>query len=164
MKSITVYSDGGCEGNPGPGGWAAILTYNHHVREISGGSPATTNNRMELQAAVEALRTLHEPCAVEFFTDSQYLRTGISEWLKDWKTRGWKTKAKQPVKNADLWKALDVASAPHHIKWKWVKGHAGHDRNERCDVLAKAEILKIRQHLKLYQLKALLAEFKCGVA
>jgi ribonuclease HI len=160
MKKITLYSDGACEGNPGPGGWAAILMYKQHQREICGGAPATTNNRMELQAAVEGLRALREPCEVEFFTDSQYVRTGISEWLKDWKARGWKTKDKKAVKNEELWRQLDAESAKHEITWKWLKGHAGHEMNERCDLLARTEILKLRQQLKPDQLRALLEEFK----
>jgi ribonuclease HI len=160
MKTVTLYSDGACEGNPGPGGWAAILTYQGHVREISGGSPATTNNRMELQGAVEGLRALKESCEVEFFTDSKYVQSGMSEWLKDWKSRGWRTRDKKAVKNEDLWRALDVASAKHKISWKWLKGHAGHAMNERCDLLARTEILRIRQQLKPEELKALLEDFK----
>ena len=160
MKTVTLYSDGACEGNPGPGGWAAILIYREHVKEISGGSPATTNNRMELQAAVEGLRALKEVCEVEFFTDSKYVQSGISEWVKDWKARGWRTKDKKPVKNEELWRALDVESARHKISWKWVKGHAGHEMNERCDLLARTEVLKIRQQFNTEQLKALLEDFK----
>jgi len=160
MKRVTLYSDGACEGNPGPGGWAAIVTYKHHARETCGGVPATTNNRMELQAAVEGLRTLKEPCEVEFFTDSQYLRTGISELLKEWKARGWRTKNKKAVKNEELWKELDAESAKHEIAWKWLKGHAGHEMNERCDLLARNEILKLRQQFSPDRLKTLLEEFK----
>ncbi|MGO8925763.1 MAG: ribonuclease HI [Limisphaerales bacterium] len=160
MRNVTLYSDGACEGNPGPGGWAAILTYQEHAKEISGGSPATTNNRMELQAAVEGLRALKESCQVEFFTDSKYVQSGISEWLKDWKLRGWRTRDKKPVKNEELWRALDVESAKHKVSWKWLKGHAGHAMNERCDLLARTEILRIRQQFKPEQLKALLEEFK----
>lgn len=160
MKSVTLYSDGACEGNPGPGGWGAILTYQGYVKEISGGSPATTNNRMELQGAVEALRALKEPCEVEFFTDSKYVQSGISEWLKDWKARGWRTKDKKAVKNEELWRELEIESAKHNISWKWVKGHAGHPMNERCDLLARTEILKIRQQFKPEQLKSMLEEFK----
>jgi len=160
MKRVTLYSDGACEGNPGPGGWAAIVTYKQHEREICGGSPATTNNRMELQAAVEGLRALREPCEVEFFTDSQYVRTGISEWLSDWKARGWRTKDKKAVKNEELWKQLDSESTKHQITWKWLKGHAGHEMNERCDLLARNEILKLRQQFAPDQLKTRLEEFK----
>ena len=160
MKKITLYSDGACEGNPGPGGWAVILMYKRHEREICGSAPATTNNRMELQAAVEGLRALREPCEVEFFTDSQYVRTGISEWLRDWKARGWKTKDKKVVKNEKLWKDLDAASSQHHITWKWLKGHGGDEMNERCDLLARTEIAKLRRTFTPDQLKALLEEFK----
>jgi ribonuclease HI len=160
MKKVTLYSDGACEGNPGPGGWAAILTYQQHARKISGGAPATTNNRMELQAAVEGLRALKEPCEVEFFTDSQYVRNGISEWLKDWKARGWRTKDKKAVRNEELWRELDTESVKHQITWKWLKGHAGHAMNEQCDLLAKTEILRIRQQFTPDQLKAKLEEFK----
>jgi ribonuclease HI len=130
------------------------------MKDISGGSPATTNNRMELQAAVEGLRALKEACEVEFFTDSKYVQSGISEWLRDWKVQGWRTKDKKPVKNEDLWRALDAESAKHKITWKWVKGHAGHAMNERCDLLARTEILKLRQQFKPEQLKALLEDFK----
>ena len=157
---MVIHSDGACEGNPGPGGWAAIVSYQAHVKEISGGSPATTNNRMELQAAVEALRALKEPCEVEFFTDSKYVQSGISEWLKLWKTRAWRTKAKKAVKNEDLWRELDTESIRHKISWKWLKGHAGHEMNERCDLLAKTEITKIRKRFKPEQLKSLLEDFK----
>jgi ribonuclease HI len=160
MKNVVLYSDGACEGNPGPGGWAAILTYGPHQKEIAGGVPATTNNRMELTAAVEGLKALKEPCEVEFFTDSQYVQNGISEWLKDWKIRGWKTKDKKAVKNEDLWRELDAESVKHKITWRWLKGHAGHEMNERCDLLARNEILKIRQKFSPEQLKALLEEFK----
>jgi ribonuclease HI len=160
MKKVVLYSDGACEGNPGPGGWAAILTYGQQMREISGGVPATTNNRMELIAAVEGLRALKEPCEIEFFTDSQYVQIGISEWLKDWKSRGWKTKEKKAVKNEELWKQLDAEAAKHKISWKWLKGHAGHEINERCDLLARTEILKIKQQFNPDQLKTFLEEFK----
>ena len=160
MKKVILYSDGACEGNPGPGGWAVVLTYGTHQREICGGVPATTNNRMELMAAVEGLRALKESCEVEFFTDSQYVQNGISEWLKAWKNRGWKTKEKRPVKNEDLWRDLDVEAAKHQMTWSWLKGHAGHEMNERCDLLARNEILKIRQKLSPEQLKTLLEEFK----
>jgi ribonuclease HI len=160
MKKVTLYSDGACEGNPGPGGWAAILTYGQYTKEISGGIPATTNNRMELKAAVEGLKALKEPCEVEFFTDSQYVQTGISDWLKDWKSRGWKTRDKKAVKNEKFWRELDAESAKHHIDWKWLKGHAGHEMNERCDLLARTEIMKIKQQFNPDQLKTFLDEFK----
>src|SRR6266481_1073790 len=160
MKKVVLYSDGACEGNPGPGGWAAILTYGQHQREISGAVAATTNNRMELTAAVEGLKALKEPCEVEFFTDSQYVQNGITEWLKDWKLRGWRTKDKKAVKNEDLWRELDAESAKHKVKWWWLKGHAGDEMNERCDMLARNEILKLRQKLSPDQLKALVDEYK----
>ena len=160
MKAVTIHTDGGCEGNPGPGGWAAVLRHHGHAREISGGEPATTNNRMELRAAIEALRALKEPCAVKIFTDSEYLRNGITQWIKGWKARGWITKDKQPVKNADLWRELDAACARHHVTWGWLKGHAGHADNERCDVLAGAAIQAIRRKHSAGELKAALAAFK----
>jgi ribonuclease HI len=162
VKQVVIHTDGGCEGNPGPGGWAAVLRYGTQTREIFGGEIATTNNRMELTAAIRALQTLREPCAVEMFTDSQYLRKGITEWIAAWKARGWKTKDKQPVKNVDLWQQLDVAAAKHRIEWKWLKGHAGHQDNERCDELAGAEMLKLRRAHSHAELKAALAEFKAA--
>ncbi len=163
MKKVVLYSDGACEGNPGPGGWAVILTYGQHEREIAGGVSATTNNRMELTAAVEGLKALKEPCEVEFFTDSQYVQNGISEWLKDWKVRGWRTKDKKAVKNEDLWRELDSESTKHLMTWRWLKGHAGHEMNERCDLLAKNEILKIRQSYSPEQLKTNLETFRRSV-
>jgi len=163
MKKVTLYSDGACEGNPGPGGWAVVLAWENHQQELSGGTPATTNNRMELQAAVEGLRALSDACEVEFFTDSLYVRNGITEWLKNWKALGWKTKAKQPVKNQDLWKELDAESARHRITWKWLKGHAGHAFNERCDLLARTEVVKVRQQFTPNRLKTLRQEFQSRV-
>ena len=145
MKHVTIHTDGGCEPNPGPGGWAAVLEMDGRIRELSGGAPATTNNRMEMQAAIEALRVLPERSKVELFTDSQYLRKGVCEWLKGWKARGWKTATREPVKNQDLWQQLDQLVAGHTISWRWLKGHAGHKFNERCDVLAAAEIAKLRR-------------------
>ncbi len=145
MKHVTIHTDGGCEPNPGPGGWAAVLEMDGHIRELSGGAPATTNNRMEMQAAIEALRVLPERSKVELFTDSQYLRKGVCEWLKGWKARGWKTATREPVKNQDLWQQLDSLVAGHTISWRWLKGHAGHKFNERCDVLAGVEIAKLRR-------------------
>ncbi len=147
MKLVTIHTDGGCEPNPGPGGWAAVLEMGGDVRELSGGALATTNNRMEMQAAIEALRALPEPSRVELFTDSQYLRKGVCEWLKGWKARGWKTAERQPGKNQDLWQQLDALVAGHTIHWRWLKGHAGHKFNERCDELAGAEIAKVRQSI-----------------
>jgi ribonuclease HI len=159
MKNVVIHTDGGCQGNPGPGGWAAVLTYGEKTKEISGGVPATTNNRMELQAAIEALSALKEPCEVEFFTDSQYVRKGVTEWIWGWKKNGWVTKAKEPVKNADLWRVLDEQSRRHKITWRWLKGHAGHAGNERCDELAGAAIENIRRTHSREQLSAHLAEF-----
>lgn len=138
MKKIRIHTDGGCRGNPGPGGWAAILQYGPHRKEISGAEPATTNNRMELTAAIEALKALKEPCEVEFFTDSDYLRSGISGWIAGWKRNGWRTAEKKPVRNSDLWRSLDAEAARHRIQWRWVKGHSGDAGNERCDQLANA--------------------------
>jgi len=133
---VIIYTDGACRGNPGPGGWGAILKFGDREREISGGELHTTNNRMELMAAIKALEALTRPCKVELHTDSQYVRTGISEWLAGWKKRGWKTAAKEPVKNEDLWRRLDEARARHTVDWRWVKGHNGHPLNERADALA----------------------------
>ena len=160
MKEVTVYTDGGCSGNPGPGGWAAVLIYGERRKEISGGEPATTNNRMELQAAIEALSSLKEPCRVRLYTDSQYVREGISQWLAGWKQRGWRTQDKKPVKNDALWRRLDELAACHHIEWKWLKGHAGHEHNERCDVLAGAQMAAVRQAHSPAQLKELLTRFR----
>lgn len=140
MKKIEIYTDGACRGNPGPGGWGAILRYGNHERELFGGEPQTTNNRMELMAAIEALKTLKEPCEIDLTTDSQYVRKGISEWMTQWKARGWRTAAKQPVKNEDLWRALDEQASRHQIRWHWVKGHSGHKDNERADELANRGI------------------------
>lgn len=159
MKKVLIHSDGGCHGNPGPGGWAAVLVYGKHTRELSGSELATTNNRMELMAAIRALEALKEPCAVEFFTDSEYLRNGITSWLGKWKANGWRTKGKAAVKNAELWRELDVAAARHVIEWKWVKGHAGDAGNERCDQLCQAEIEKIKRTHSRERLQRALAEF-----
>lgn len=145
MKKVTIYTDGACSGNPGPGGWAAILVYNSHRKEISGGAPRTTNNRMELTAAIEALRALREPAEVDLYTDSTYLKRGMSEWLSGWKRNGWKRRSGKrllPVKNADLWRALDRLVARHRVTFHWVEGHAGDPENERCDKLARAAIPK----------------------
>ena len=133
---VLIYTDGACRGNPGPGGWGAILIWNGQEKELCGGELATTNNRMELTAACEALEALNRPCKVELHTDSQYVKTGISEWLRIWKARGWKTTTKKEVKNEDLWRRLDTANQRHEVTWKWVKGHAGHELNERADRLA----------------------------
>ncbi|TPW28703.1 ribonuclease HI [Pararhizobium mangrovi] len=137
MKSVEIFTDGACSGNPGPGGWGAILRYNGTQKELSGGEAATTNNRMELMAAISALEALKTPCEVALYTDSNYLRDGIRSWIDNWKKNGWKTAAKKPVKNAELWQALDAARERHTISWHWVKGHAGHAENERADELAR---------------------------
>ncbi|UNK43717.1 ribonuclease HI [Luteimonas sp. S4-F44] len=138
MKSIEIYTDGACLGNPGPGGWGALLRYRGTERELSGGEPQTTNNRMELMAAIAALEALTEPCRVDLHTDSQYVRQGITEWLANWVRRGWKTAGGGAVKNQDLWQRLQQACQRHEIAWHWVKGHAGHPENERADALATA--------------------------
>ncbi|WP_397420751.1 ribonuclease HI [Phenylobacterium sp.] len=133
---VVIYTDGACSGNPGPGGWGAILMFGEKSREICGGEPDTTNNRMELMAAIQALETLTRPCQVELHTDSQYVMKGISEWIHNWKRRGWRTADNKPVKNDDLWRRLDEARSRHNVQWRWVKGHAGHEHNERADALA----------------------------
>jgi ribonuclease HI len=134
---VVIFTDGACRGNPGPGGWGALLIFGDHEREICGGDAATTNNRMELTAAIEALGALKRPCRVELHTDSQYLRSGITQWLPLWKARGWRTMSKGAVKNDDLWRRLDEARLRHDVDWRWVKGHAGHPLNERADALAR---------------------------
>jgi ribonuclease HI len=142
-KVVHIYTDGACKGNPGPGGWGALLAWNGTERELFGGEPVTTNNRMELTAVIEALSTLKRPCRVLLHTDSQYVQKGITEWIGGWKARGWKTAAKEPVKNVDLWKRLDELVATHHIRWVWVKGHSGHDGNERADKLANKGVASL---------------------
>jgi ribonuclease HI len=137
MKQVIIYTDGACSGNPGAGGWGAMLQCGEVIKELSGGSADTTNNRMELQAAIEALNALKEPCAVALYTDSQYVKNGITEWIKGWQKNGWMNSQKKPVKNADLWQALLEASARHSVQWHWVKGHAGDAGNERADTLAR---------------------------
>lgn len=136
MKSVEAFTDGACRGNPGPGGWGVLLRAGERVKELSGGEPATTNNRMELQAAIEALTALKEPCKVALYTDSVYVRSGITEWLPAWRARGWRTADRKPVKNKDLWVTLADQAARHEVSWHWVKGHAGHPENERADELA----------------------------
>lgn len=135
-KAVEIYTDGACSGNPGPGGWGALLMYGKHEKEICGGEAETTNNRMELTAAIEALNHLSRPCRVNLHTDSTYVRDGITKWIHGWKAKGWRTAAKKPVKNAELWQALDAACQHHDVTWKWVKGHAGDPGNERADALA----------------------------
>ena len=136
MDEVEIYTDGACRGNPGPGGWGVVLVSGKHRREMFGGEAETTNNRMELTAVIKALQALKRPCRVMLHTDSQYVKKGITEWIHSWKAKGWKTAAKQPVKNTDLWQALDAAQGQHEITWQWVKGHAGHPGNERADELA----------------------------
>ena len=133
---VIIYTDGACSGNPGPGGWAAILRFGPHEKVLQGGASLTTSNRMELRAVIAALRALTRPCRVEVFTDSEYLRRGVTEWLARWRRNGWLTASKQPVKNQDLWRDLHAALQPHHVTWRWVRGHAGNELNERADQLA----------------------------
>ncbi|WP_339615167.1 ribonuclease HI [uncultured Gilvimarinus sp.] len=144
MKKIEIYTDGACRGNPGPGGWGALLRFEGQEKELCGGERNTTNNRMELTAAIEGLKALTEACEVVLTTDSQYVRKGITEWLAGWKRKGWRTASKQPVKNVDLWQALDEQSNRHKIDWRWVKGHSGHAENERADQLANRGIDELR--------------------
>ncbi|MFP4695119.1 ribonuclease HI [Thiohalospira sp.] len=143
--SVEIFTDGACRGNPGPGGWGALLRKGEHERELSGSEAETTNNRMELMAAIQALEALDRPCEVTVVTDSQYVQKGISEWLPGWKRKGWKTAAGKPVKNKDLWQALDAAAGRHDVKWEWVRGHNGHAENERADALANAAIDAVQQ-------------------
>ena len=145
QEEVDIYTDGACSGNPGPGGWGAILRSGTHEKEIWGGEPATTNNRMELLAVIRALNTLKRSVNVRVHTDSQYVQKGISEWIHGWKARGWKTAAKEPVKNADLWRALDEARDRHQVKWLWVRGHSGHVENERADELARRGVDAVRK-------------------
>jgi ribonuclease HI len=139
---VEIHTDGACSGNPGPGGWGAILRYNGKEKEISGGEAHTTNNRMEMMAAIAALESLKRACDVDLYTDSQYLKRGMTEWLKSWKARGWKTADHKPVKNVDLWQRLELAIERHHVRWHWVKGHADNELNERADALARSGIPK----------------------
>jgi ribonuclease HI len=141
-KQVSIYTDGACSGNPGPGGWAAILVYGEVEKEICGGEADTTNNRMEMMAAIAALEALKSPCDIDVYTDSTYVQKGITEWIKGWKARGWKTADKKPVKNSDLWQRLELAAAKHMVRWHWVRGHNGHEYNERVDKLAVAAIEK----------------------
>jgi ribonuclease HI len=144
-RLVEIWTDGACSGNPGPGGWGAILRYGESERELSGAEPETTNNRMELMAAIAALEALTRPCRVLIHTDSQYLRGGITGWISGWKRNGWRTADKKPVKNLDLWQRLDTAIAPHQIEWRWVKGHSGNALNERADGLAHLAIKALRE-------------------
>jgi ribonuclease HI len=143
-QRVIIHTDGACSGNPGPGGWGAILEFGGHEKELKGGEAHTTNNRMELMGAISALEALTRPCVVDLYTDSQYLRNGIMKWIHGWKRNGWRTADKKPVKNVDLWQRLEAALERHDVTWHWVKGHAGHDLNERADELARAAIAEIR--------------------
>ncbi len=140
VKKVAMFTDGACRGNPGPGGWGVVLRYGDKEKEMHGGEPATTNNRMELMAAIAGLEALRQPCQVVLTTDSRYVMDGVTQWMPNWKKRGWKTASKQPVKNVDLWQRLDAAIQPHEIDWQWVKGHSGHPENERADALANKGI------------------------
>lgn len=144
MKRVQLITDGACVGNPGPGGWAYILRYGEHKREMSGSEPATTNNRMELRAAIEGMRALKEPCELEVVTDSEYVKNGITKWIHGWKRNGWRTASKKPVVNQDLWNELDQQASRHQIQWTWTKGHADHDDNNRCDELATQAARSLR--------------------
>ena len=145
MKQVMIFTDGACRGTPGPGGWGAVLLYGSTEKTLSGGEPDTTNNRMELMAAIMALEALTQPCQVVLTTDSRYVMDGITQWMANWKKRGWKTASKQPVKNADLWRRLDAACSKHTIEWQWVKGHSGHPENEKADALANRGIDELLQ-------------------
>lgn len=144
VKHVQIFTDGACLGNPGPGGWAALLRHAERERELAGGEAITTNNRMEMMAAIAALEALKQPCRIDLYTDSQYVQRGFAEWLPGWVRRGWKTAGGEPVKNQDLWQRLQAAVADHKITWHWVKGHAGHVENERVDVLAREQALQFR--------------------
>lgn len=144
MGRVTIYTDGACSGNPGPGGWGVLFRYGDTEKELCGGEAETTNNRMELMAAIQALRTLKRPMSVDLYTDSTYVRDGITKWIHNWKRNGWRTAAKKPVKNADLWQMLDETLSDHDVTWHWVKGHAGHPDNERADALARQGMEKAR--------------------
>ena len=149
LPKVEIFTDGACKGNPGPGGWGAILrAANSKERELSGGETPTTNNRMELKAAIEALNALAKPCRVELHTDSNYVKDGITKWIHGWRRNGWRTADKKPVKNADLWQRLDAAMARHDVRWHWVRGHAGHELNERADALAREGIAAVRARMR----------------
>ncbi len=145
-ERVEVFTDGACSGNPGPGGWGAVMRWRGNEKELNGGEAATTNNRMELMAAIMALEALKRPMAVSITTDSVYVRDGITKWIHGWRRNGWKTASKKPVKNAELWQRLEKAAAPHDVEWHWVKGHAGHPENERADALARAGVQEAREN------------------
>ena len=142
-KTVSLYTDGACKGNPGKGGWGVLMRYGSHEKELFGGEAHTTNNRMELTAIIQGLAALNRPCAVVIYTDSQYVKNGMEQWIHGWKKNGWKTAAKQPVKNEDLWRQLDQLAAQHQIQWQWVRGHAGHAENERADALANQGVASV---------------------
>ena len=144
MTEVEIFTDGACKGNPGPGGWGAVIRSGSQEKEISGGEPLTTNNRMELLAAIRSLESLKRPCRVDLYTDSVYVRDGVSRWIHGWKKNGWRTADKKPVKNAELWQRLDDALKPHEVRWHWIKGHAGHAENERADQLAREGVAMAR--------------------
>jgi ribonuclease HI len=144
LDKVEIFTDGACRGNPGPGGWGAILRFGTREKELYGGERETTNNRMELMAAIVALESLKRPCEVSLTTDSQYVRQGITEWMNKWKRNGWKTAGRQPVKNQDLWQRLDAAASPHRVEWHWIRGHTGHPENEQADALANRGIDELR--------------------
>ncbi|MGL4494995.1 MAG: ribonuclease HI [Beijerinckiaceae bacterium] len=143
--TVTIYTDGACSGNPGPGGWGVVMFYGDHRKELYGGETMTTNNRMELMAAISALEVLKRPCTIDLHTDSQYVKNGITSWIHNWKRNGWRTADKKPVKNDELWKRLDEALNRHEVRWHWVKGHAGHEHNERADALARLAISELKK-------------------
>ena len=158
-KKVIIHTYGACDGNPGLGAWAAVLRYDAHSRELTCGDPATTNNRMELQATISALTALKESCDIKLFTDSEYLRGGITEWMPRWKANQWRTADRKAVKNEDLWRQLEEASSRHRETWQWLKGHVGHPDNEKCDQLARAEIVKLRRNYSPEKLAALREAF-----
>ncbi len=160
LKRVVVHTDGGCQGNPGPGAWACVLQFGRQKLELAAGVPATTNNRMELSAAIHALQALNQACAVELHTDSEYVRQGITSWVQGWKRNGWRTKNKAPVKNQDLWQQLDTLASKHRIDWRWVKGHAGDALNERCDRLAGQKMAEVRKKYSRSELSSALEQFR----
>ena len=149
LPHVTVFTDGACSGNPGPGGWGAVLQYGDTVKELKGGAALTTNNQMELTAAIEALSALKRPCEIELHTDSNYVKDGLTKWIHGWKKNGWRTADKKPVKNVELWQRLDAALKPHQVRWHWIKGHAGHAENERADQLAREGVAMARLQERL---------------
>ena len=162
MKTVEVFTDGACSGNPGPGGWGTILRFNGTTKELSGGEAVTTNNRMELMAAISGLNALKEPCTVDLYTDSKYVMDGISKWIHGWKKNGWKTADKKPVKNGELWQGLDEANRRHKVTWHWVKGHAGHVENERADELARLGMAPFKPQKSPAKSAAPLADASAG--